>query len=62
MKILDTDICKGCVFGDGEDGSQCQIKNEQRDIDCPCVECLLKSICMETCPTYDKLLNEVNKQ
>jgi hypothetical protein len=61
MIFLDGDICKSCVFEDGEYGSQCRIKDEQRDIDCPCIECLLKSICADVCPSYNRLLSEIIK-
>ena len=59
MKFLDDDICKGCVFEDGEHNSQCRIKNQGRDIDCPCIECLLKCICTTVCPAYEELIDEV---
>jgi len=61
MKFSDDDICKGCVFEDGENGSQCRIKVEERDNECPCIECLLKCMCMETCPAYNKLLDSIHK-
>jgi hypothetical protein len=61
MKFSDNDICKGCVFEDGEDKSQCRIKVEGRDKECPCTECLLKCMCINVCPTYDKLIKEIEK-
>jgi len=62
MICSDTDICNGCIFDDGEYSSECRIKNKEKDKICPCVECLLKGMCMETCPGYEKLLDEVDKQ
>jgi len=61
MEFSDTDICSGCVFEDNKYGSHCRIKERGKDKVCPCVECLLKCMCMETCPSYEKLLNEVAK-
>ncbi len=59
MKFSDNDICKGCVFEDGEDKSQCKVRLSEMENECPCVECLLKGICQNTCSSYKKLLNEI---
>lgn len=62
MKFSDDDICRGCVFEDCKDKkSQCKIKEEERDIDCPCTECLLKVICQNSCSLYKKLLIQIMK-
>ena len=61
MICSDDDICKYCIFDDGDHRNECRIKNKEKDKICPCTECLLKCICIETCPIYDKLLDELNK-
>jgi hypothetical protein len=61
MIFSDDDICKGCVFENGKDKSECRIKNNGRDKECPCIECLLKCMCINVCPAYDKLMDEIMK-
>jgi len=61
MICLDNDICKGCIFEDGETKSCCKIKDKGKDKECPCIECLLKGMCMNTCPAYSRILDEIMK-
>ena len=61
MKFSDDDICRGCIFEDGEYNSQCKTKLMQIENECPCVECLLKCMCIDTCPAYNKLLDKIMK-
>jgi len=61
MIFSDNDICSGCICEDGKDKSQCKIKNKERDIDCPCIECLLKCIGEHPCSAYTNLLLDLYK-
>lgn len=38
---------------------ECPIKNRGRGSDCPCNECLLRSICVDYCTPWQELLNTV---
>ncbi len=59
MKFSDKDICRGCVFGNGEFNSQCKIRLSEVENKCPCVECLLKCICENYCDTYKELIDKI---
>lgn len=52
MKMI-KDICSSCPV---KNDNQCTIKNTGRNKDCPCTKCLLKSICVVTCPEWELLL------
>lgn len=59
MKCLDTDICKGCVYDDGNPQNKCTIYKNNKNKECPCINCLVKCICRDQCPAYIKLMNKI---
>lgn len=46
-----------CCSTNKEDG--CPIEDEGKGSDCPCNECLLRSICNQYCSPWEELLNIV---
>jgi len=42
--------CKGCAGF--EIKSNCQLINTNKDKDCPCKVCLIRSMCIDTCNEY----------
>lgn len=48
-------ICKGCVMA-RSDRSACIIVKKQKEEMCPCINCLVKMICLDTCDERDKVV------
>ena len=46
------DLCEYCIV---KNDSHCKIRRKGRSKDCPCIVCLLKSICANSCETWEKL-------
>jgi hypothetical protein len=55
MICQDGDICKGCIFNDGDHNIQCKIKNDGKDKDCPCIKCIVLPMCNTPCSSFNEL-------
>ena len=53
-KINQVNYCKGCnEYHD----TGCSFINHNRDGTCPCTECVVKTMCLVSCDSYDEWTN-----
>jgi hypothetical protein len=43
------DLCKGCLTYAQIEGVRCSLNPVYAERRCPCIDCLIKGVCMETC-------------
>ena len=55
MICSNTDICRGCSFDNNDYNTQCRIRNQEMQNECPCITCLVTCMCITTCLPYDKI-------
>ena len=52
------DICRGCSLA--QEFSICSFEEHEMQEKCPCIECLVKTMCIESCSERNKIRVENN--
>jgi hypothetical protein len=53
--------CKGCFGYSGDMDNSCNGRNN-KDSECPCSDCLIKSMCTNECQAYSEFIDKVYKR
>ena len=52
--------CRGCIIYETTGGpTSCDVANANRQMECPCLECVVKMICRETCEDLWTLVEDI---
>ena len=47
------EMCRGCIFYKNKDNATCKLYPVKDNKVCPCVSCIVKSMCIVTCEDFD---------